>query len=275
MLMLGRGRGKEEREEERRVGLVGESEAKRGVWRVRLEVDPLPSKPIRRSLPMRRQVPGLSPGKVRVDRRIIKQRTRPQLGHQPLTLHQRPPIKALMRDPIRHLPSQLPEQPRERRRKLLRRSRQVVEISIDLGLDVEQHRFVRRASDKVKQFRQGGQFGSRDGDLEREPIESERTAVEGLELGEGEVGDVLSDVGEERVVGEGRGGVEAFEWVDGFVVPDDQVTVFGETGVHFEGGDAVDEPVGERGEGRFDKVLGRKGAKAAKGIESALVFHSS
>lgn len=63
----------------------------------------------------------------------------------------------------------------------------------------------------------------------REPVDPKRSTVEGLDLRQGEVGDVLADVGVHGIVGEGRSGILALGLVDDLVVPDDGETVLGET----------------------------------------------
>lgn len=61
----------------------------------------------------------------------------------------------------------------------------------------------------------------------RKVIQPQTPTVQRLDLGESEIGDIASDVGEERVAGRRRLCILTLGLVDLLVVPYDRVTVFG------------------------------------------------
>jgi hypothetical protein len=134
-----------------------------------------------------------------------------------------------MRDAIEHVRPPADKHLCHGAHKVFGRPRPIPEIAIHLALDIEQDGVVGRACHKVEHLAQRRDGRAGEGLLEREIGETERAAVERLELRERQVGNVLPDVGVGWVGREGGRRVETFGRVDGLVVPDDNVVVFGET----------------------------------------------
>lgn len=62
---------------------------------------------------------------------------------------------------------------------------------------------------------------------QRERVDPQRSTVQRLDLSQGEVRNVLPDVGVQVVPVPCRGRIETFSSVDHFVVPDNDMAVFG------------------------------------------------
>jgi hypothetical protein len=77
-----------------------------------------------------------------------RQRNRPSETH----------IKALVRHPIHKVRAAGEELARHGLDEVLRPAREIPEVPVDLGLDVEQHGLVCCARDKVEQLGKGGDF---------------------------------------------------------------------------------------------------------------------
>ena len=137
--------------------------------------------------------------------------------------------------------------------KLLPRSSLLRGTCLDLRFDVELHLTGPVRVDKSKHFRECGHGLPGRGLLPGELGKGAASAVQRADLVEGQVLDVLADIGELQVSGRDRGGVGAFRSADLAVVRDYFASVLGDLQIEFKGGHSRFESFGESGKGGLNR----------------------